>query len=122
MDEWGDEGSFTAPEQVLSELQKRDDELHAWARDRRHLFKPADEAVQAELTGILALYPRLIDPNAVDEDADPFVIALAKATSATVVSSESPKQNALKIPNLCSYLGIECLKLLAFFRDVGLEL
>jgi hypothetical protein len=122
MDEWGNEGSFTAPEQVLGELQKRDDELHAWAKDRHHLFKPADEAVQTELTGILAQYPGLVDANAVDEDADPFVIALAKATSAAVVSDENLKQHALKISNLCSYLGIECLKLLAFFRDVGLEL
>ena len=43
--------------------------------------------------------------------ADPFVIASAYARKACVVTEESRKPNAIRIPNVCDYYGIECTNL-----------
>ena len=51
--------------------------------------------------------------------ADPFVIARAAILSGTVVSEESYKPNASKIPNVCEYFGIRCIKLGDFLRENG---
>jgi len=39
--------------------------------------------------------------------ADPFIIASAKVRNACVVTEESFKKNAAKIPNVCDHYGIE---------------
>jgi len=43
--------------------------------------------------------------------ADPFVIALAKARDGCVVTEETMRPNAAKIPNVCEHFGIEYAKL-----------
>jgi hypothetical protein len=48
--------------------------------------------------------------------ADPFVIARAAVLGGTVVSEESFKPNAQKIPNVCQHFGIPCIKLGDFLR------
>ena len=46
--------------------------------------------------------------------ADPFVIAKARLLDGTVVTEEKLKDNAAKIPNICSHFGIECTNLEGF--------
>ncbi|MCB5229056.1 MAG: DUF4411 family protein [Candidatus Cloacimonetes bacterium] len=43
--------------------------------------------------------------------ADPFLIAKAHCTGGIIVTEESDKPNSVRIPTICSYYGIECIKL-----------
>ena len=41
-----DNGVMLASEEVLVELQKKDDEVHAWATGRAQMFVPIDDEIQ----------------------------------------------------------------------------
>ena len=43
--------------------------------------------------------------------ADPFVIACARVRDACVVTEESLKPNAARIPNVCNHFGIDCISI-----------
>lgn len=132
---WGDiegcisKGEMIAPDAVLEELNKGDDDLRLWARSRTDLFIPHDEEIQAVVSSILAHpeHVKLIFSKKggadIYEDADPFVIAAAKVRGCKVISNESylysPSPYTNKIPNVCADLGIEHLSVLEFIREQG---
>lgn len=69
-------GDLAATEEVLVELEKRDDEIHAWAKERRApMIVAIDDRVQEKVVEILAAHERLVRNNR--SSADPFVIGLA---------------------------------------------
>lgn len=49
--------------------------------------------------------------------ADPFVIAKAWKVNASVVTEEENKPNAARIPNICDYFNIPCIKLEGFLTE-----
>ena len=51
--------------------------------------------------------------------ADPFVIAAAKLRGACVVTEESKKRNAARIPNVCEYFEIDCTNLQGMMEREG---
>jgi hypothetical protein len=51
--------------------------------------------------------------------ADPFVIAAAKVLEGTVVSEETKKPNAARIPNVCEHFGIPCVTVEGFLAEKG---
>lgn len=51
--------------------------------------------------------------------ADPFVVASARVRSGSVVTEESSKPNAAKIPNVCDRFGIEWMNLEALLGRLG---
>jgi len=53
--------------------------------------------------------------------ADPFVIASAKIKSACIVTEESKKENASRIPNICEHFNIECTNVEGFMEREGWE-
>lgn len=66
--------------------------------------------------------PGLIDPNARHDEADRYVIALAKLQGWAVVTHETParsKKHALRthfIPDVCRALAVPCIDLLELMR------
>ncbi len=79
-DEAIDAGDLGASEEVLLEVEKRDDEVHAWAKARKaKMFVPIDEEQQRHVSSILSKHERLVDTRKNRSAADPFVIALAMA-------------------------------------------
>ena len=110
-----EEGRLIASIEVYYELQRKDDELGQWAKERKsELFVDIDEDLQIELLSLMRKYPRLVDTKTGKSGADPFVVALAKITpNCLVVSDEaggSPKSP--KIPTVCSAENLTCLTLL----------
>lgn len=80
---------------------------------------------------ILATFPRLIDPRAKKDEADPWIIALViekmeevnlfdKDSDFVLVSAESEKSDT-KIPAVCRYFKVRHLNLFQFFEDNGWE-
>lgn len=53
--------------------------------------------------------------------ADPFVVACAKVRSGCVVTEESSRPNAAKIPNVCDHFGVRCTNVEGFLREIGWE-
>ena len=96
-----------APEEVLREIEKKEDELHKWAKAHERMFYPLDEAVQRATTEILTVFPRLVDSEKERNRADPFVIALARIRGCPVVTGEKASgiKDRPKIPNVCDQIG-----------------
>jgi len=76
---------------------------------------------------ILSTFPRLIDPRAKKDEADPWIIALViekmdeenlfgQDSDFVLVSAESEKSDT-KIPAVCNYFNVRHLNLFQFFED-----
>lgn len=96
------QGRLYSSIEVYREIEKKDDELFAWCKERKdHLFVEIDDACQTHVARIMATYPRLVDTVRGRSGADPFVIALAATTrpAMTVVTEENPGRE--RIPDVC---------------------
>ena len=107
-----------ATEEVLRELERRDDEVHAWASERREMFVAIDEEIQPYVADIMRDHPKLIDQRAGRYAADPFVIALAQMRECTVVTGEKPTGTLARpnIPDVCDSLGVPWMNMLQLIR------
>ena len=114
-----EDGALRASEEVLVELERRDDEVLAWARGQDGLIVPLDDEVQGAVAEILQLHPRLVGMGGRRAAADPFVIALARVHGCTVVTGESRSGNLNRprIPDVCAALEIPCLRLVDLMRE-----
>lgn len=112
--------TIVSPDEVLKELEKKEDELVRWARQYPSLFRPIDEPIQRAVTDVLEMYPKLVDQRKNRSQGDPFVVALAKiAPNATVVTEEKQGHKSPHIPDVCEGLDIPCIGLLRFIREQG---
>jgi len=104
-----EEGRLRASIEVYNELEKKDDELFKWCKDRKeNVFVEIDNDTQNHVARILRNYPRLVDTAKGRSGADPFVIALAATTKPfmVVVTEETPGKT--KIPDVCLAEKIQC--------------
>jgi len=56
-----DKGIIICPDEVLIELQKKEDDLYEWVKKRDKLFYQLDERLQEAVIEILERFPRLVD-------------------------------------------------------------
>ncbi len=112
-------GQLVAPEDVLLELKKKEDDLTKWAKKQRGLFQPLDLPTQEALRDVMAAFERLVNTQKDRSTADPLVIALAKARDLVVVTGEkaSGNPNRPKIPDVCDHFHIRCINLTALIRE-----
>src|SRR4051812_650514 len=82
-----------SPVEVLRETEKRSDELHAWLKARKGMFRELNEAIQIEASHILAQFPRLVGERKLRTSADPFVIAMARVENLQIITEEKPTYN-----------------------------
>ena len=122
------EGRFLAPDLVEEELVAVGTaELTAWAKARPAMFVPLAE-VLVEAHSIQSRFPGLRDSKAEYEEADAYVIALAKLRDGVVVTQETSaaeKKNPKRthfIPDVCRELGLPCISLLGLMRKEGWKL
>jgi hypothetical protein len=116
------DGLVAASEEVLLELERKDDEVYEWAKQRKAtLFVAIDEVQQRHVSELLAKHERLVDTRKERSGADPFVIALAIARGCAVVTAEPPtgKPDKPNIPDVCASMGVRSLTVLELFREQG---
>ena len=118
IDELIQNGNLKATEEVLVELEKKDDVIHNWVKERENLFILIDEEIQFVVREILSNHKTLIDSRRNRSSADPFVIALAKINSSIVITEELPTQsnNRPHIPDVCHALDIGYVNLIDLSR------
>jgi hypothetical protein len=107
-----EQSRLRASVEVYNEIQKKDDELLEWCKERKEaMFVEIDAPTQTHLTRIMKAHPRLVDTAKGRSGGDPFVIALAATANPlmVVVSEENPGKT--KIPDVCDAEGIECIRL-----------
>lgn len=115
-------GIGVATELVEQEIKKKDDGCYQWfsANKLIEFFIDLNDSVQTAVIDILKNpnYQRLVEDRKGTYGADPFIIALAKVESLTVVTGEKPSNNLSKpkIPDVCSDMGIECINVLDLMR------
>lgn len=115
-------GNMKAPEEVFYDLEKKDDEVLGWAKDRKKLmFVPIDNETQLEVSAILERFEFLVNQRTGRSSSDPWVIALAKINASTVITNEGlstkPNPQKPKIPDVCVSLGIRYIDTLKFIIE-----
>jgi hypothetical protein len=114
-----EDGDLIASEEVLHDLEKKDDEVYKWAKSQTGLFIQTDEAIQVAVQGILAQHKKLVDTRRNRSASDPFVIALGRIANCAVVADEQPGGglDRPRIPDVCAAMGIRYMNLLALIRE-----
>jgi hypothetical protein len=114
---------LVASEMVLEELKRKSDEVSAWSLVRREMFVDMDEAQSTEAQKIVRQYRRLIDERKGRNQADPFVIALAKLRGMVCVTEEDfGSATKVRIPYVCEELSVEYTNLVGLLRREGYRL
>ena len=117
-----DAGRLQAPTLVRDEINAiGTPDLAAWAKANAGIFVATAE-VLADALAIQGQFPGLRDPKAEHEEADAYVIALARLRNGIVVTQETPAAEKHRprrthfIPDVCRELGIPCISLLGLMR------
>jgi hypothetical protein len=114
-------GDIRCVDEVRTELARRDDAIHDWAKSQPDLFVPLTADIQRAAREVLAAHPRLVGVGGGRNSADPFVIALARSRAGVVVTEEtlSGNINRPRIPDVCNALGVPWLNLVRFVQQQG---
>lgn len=107
-------GALFSSEMVHMELERGDDEVVEILKSKNtDFFLPVDAATLKEMETFVPKYPDSIEHEKDREQADPYLICLAKISGATVITEERAKgisqgMKLTKIPNICQLEGISC--------------
>ncbi len=114
-------GAAIAPMEVLKEIERQDDELLLWVRQRLELFREIDEKIEIVLRKeVLAKFHNMVDYNRDRSGADPWVVALALVENAVVVSQEDKgKKKRPSIPDVCFKLNVRHIRVADLIADQG---
>ncbi|GBD87044.1 hypothetical protein BMS3Abin03_00970 [bacterium BMS3Abin03] len=123
---WSKFNSFAANKEIISvkevynEILKGSDIISDWANENKDIFeKPTDDEFSV-VKEILSKHKELLRNISITSGtpvADPFVIAKAKINNLIVVTQETLKPNAHKIPNICDELNIKYMNLKGFMNN-----
>lgn len=113
------DGTLSASDEVLRELEKKDDGAFAWMKSHPSMVIEIDATIEAAVIQLMTRFPRLVDTKKGRSGGDPFVIALAQVRGLTVITGEyaTGKLNSPRIPDVCKELNIPCVRILDFFRQ-----
>lgn len=113
---------------VYDEIAAGKDDLAVWAKSRRNQFSRVTsgpiQVAMADITGYVYSMPRM-NKGSVDSflgGADPWLIATALVTNATVVTHEKLVPNdstKVKIPNVCANYNIKYINTFALLSNLN---
>lgn len=108
-----------ASDEVLRELERKEDGAHSWMKSHPEMLVPFDSSIELHVSAIMQRYPRLVDTKKGRSGGDPFVIAVARLQNLTVITAENQtgKLDVPRIPDVCADLGIRCIRMIEFFRE-----
>lgn len=109
-------------EAVLREIHRGGDDLHTWAKNLDGFVCDVTDDELATVASIAVDHPDWVRGQV--NEADPFLIAHAKAEGSVIITEENRKgpgtlDKNLKIPNVAIEHGVECMKFFEFMRAQG---
>lgn len=117
------EGVIRCTDLVHDEVKRRDDTIFPWVKAQTGLFVPLEADIQRAASEVLESHPRLVGVGGLRSAADPFVIGLAIARGAAVVTEEHERGpgKTPHIPDVCRDLDVPYMNLVGFLRAEGLR-
>lgn len=121
-----DGGRLVSCREVQKEIERQSVSVHlnTWVDDNSHIFS-APISEEMEFVAEIFRVPHFRQLIGLKQQlkglpvADPFLIARGAQLSGCIVSEETHKPNASKIPNVCEHFGIRCLNVEGFLSEVG---
>ena len=92
-----------------------------WLKGRKGLIRTIDDSLQVSVAQVMADFQFMAKNRPGKNAADPWVVALAMITGATVVTEEGEDDSAKhpKIPLVFKHYGINFIRLLDLIRREG---
>ncbi|MFN3976327.1 MAG: DUF4411 family protein [Aquificaceae bacterium] len=129
MNELYTNGRLIAPVEVKKEIEKGDDKLTEWIKDKKNMFIKPDKSQTNKVKEILSEFSYLAKPEKEGPNADPWLIALAIVKNNEektkifsyeyVIVTEESRRNQRKIPAVAQHYNINCINLMELFRKEG---
>lgn len=122
LDDLINEGRLVSSIEVYAELEKKDDDVFVWAKDRKTMFLEIDDNVQTTMLWVMGKYPRLVDTVKGKSGADPFVIAQALCPNPPLIVLHQEYGGSLKspkIPFVCDQENLRHIDLLTLIEEEG---
>lgn len=121
MDDLVRRGELITPTEVFEELESKDDDLHAWVKDRADVMvQPTTRPLMAEVRNVLAAHPHLTKTGTGRNRADPFVIALGSIRSLPIVTQEKGgSAKKPRIPYVCEKWGVGNMNILGMVKALS---
>lgn len=115
-------GTSCICEAILREVHRGGDDLHRWAKDLPGFVCPATDEELASVAEIAVDHPEWVQGQV--NEADPFVIAHAKAEQSAIVTEENRKgpntqDKNQKIPNIADEHDVKTMKFFDYVRENG---
>jgi hypothetical protein len=114
-------GRLRAPKAVMDEIKPGDD-CHKWAKAQTDLFIEESTSVQLLVRHLMKAHHNPLRPSKGINNADPFVIAMAKDGGPhwVVVSDEHPgSAESRKIPFVCICENVQCISFQGLMKAEG---
>ncbi len=128
IDNLAKEGVVFITQEVKKEIDKGDDNLKAWLKDKSYIVRPIDQKVQLCLRDLYTKdksHQYLANNTKNRSIADPWVIAHAMAENAVVVTKEylanTPNTQKIKIPDVCQNMNVKWINDFDFIREVNIK-
>lgn len=130
LDQQYQQGSLASIVSVYEELHKFGDELSEWIKTRKNHFQDvSDNDTQLKLAEVAQHVADLPNKNQGDvanflSGADPWLIAKAANTDATIVTHEVPVPNdskKVKIPNVCRHFDVKYITTFELLRTLNAQ-
>ena len=119
-------GKIISVKEVRRELEHYTPYPHLsdWVKNNRDIFllpSSAETQFVAEIFSVRNFQMLLSEKDRLAGNlrADPFVIAKARILNGCVVTEESQRPNAAKIPNVCKHFEVDCTNLQGFMGKEG---
>ena len=122
VDDLIDAGRLVISEEVWHEVEVKTMTAKEWCVGRLdRIVVKTDAQIAATVRGILTDHPRLVMNMKGRNRADPFVMAVAQARGAIVVTGEGSDGTPTrpKIPYICDDMGLPCLRFLGVVQNEG---
>jgi hypothetical protein len=122
IDEMIASGLIVVPNEVKKEIGSGKDDLVLWFKKHHADVVHVSTEQISTVSDIVNKYPLISHYKKIKPyHADPFVIAVAKELSCSVVSFEvkNKSQDHPRIPDLCAEHGVEHLTMPDFFKKLG---
>lgn len=128
IDQLADAGEFASVKEVRREIEHNCPFPHIedWVKAHRFAFRKPD-AQELEIVADIfkhAQFIGLVRATHIKRGlpvADPFLIAAAKVHDGILVTQESHKKSAARIPTICEYYDVKCINVEQLLEMEGLE-
>jgi hypothetical protein len=127
LDQQFNSGQLASITSVYDELANYGDELTRWVKERKEQFLPISEDVtQEKYIEVVQYVAELENKNPENianflDKADPWLIAKAIVTGATIVTHEildPPNSKKVKIPNICKIFEVNYITTYQLLRQL----